>query len=246
MSAVNLLIENLFLGDNFDESKKYDECICLHDENLNVKIYKILCNDTNLLDLIEFVFDSITNKKSVFVFGSDIEIYIFSISFLRRWNKYSLEKSTEYIKSTIFFGKKLKVPLVAENQLKRYEPAISILVCGARTISYTFDKIIERELKKLPKKSIVYCGTNRGIDERTREICKKLNIENEVFSFEEDENIKSLHLNFIYAFHEDIKNSHHTMKILFEGYRNKVDTYVFDLKSKEKFEGNKFIYVEYI
>jgi hypothetical protein len=216
-----------------------------HPSHNNIFKYPILKNDGKLFELIEFVFENLVNKKNIYIVGKDIEIYIFSVTFLRRWNKYSLEKSIEYIKSTIFLGKKLKIPLYVENQLKRYEPAISVLVCGARNLSYTFDKIIERELKKLPKKSIVYCGKSRGIDERTSELCKKLNIENEVFSFEDDD-IKCLNLDMIYAFHEEIKNSQHTMKILHEGYHNKIEVYVFDLKSKEKFEGNKFIYVEYI
>lgn len=245
---VNFSEENkgLCVSNSFENQYNFNVNISLDgDLQKDIIVFSIIKNDEKLFELVEFVFDNLTKKNNVLVVGKNIQIYVFSCCFTRRWNKYSLEKSIEYIKSTVFFERKIKIPLYVEKQLQRYNPPLCILVCGARDISRCFDKIIEREIKKLPKRSIVYCGKNKGVDEKTREICKKLNIECEVFLFEDDD-LKYLSFDFVYAFHEEIEKSRHTMKIIRLAYNHKIESYIFDLKHKEKFEGNKFIYVEYI
>src|SRR5690606_2586708 len=141
--------------------------------------FSIKNNDVILFDCIEFVFDLITTKKTIYVFGNKKSMCVFIFCFFRRWNKYPFEKSLEMTKVfyTIKYNTKLEFNRFEIEQLHRYNPPISILVCGDKNATREFDCIIEKEITSLPKKSIVFYGLSKKIDKKVIEVCKKLGID---------------------------------------------------------------------
>ena len=260
------LKKNICIGETFKQNYEFDSIININPEVENKllpnKVYNFIIknNDSILFDCIEFVVELVICQKSIFIIGCGKNIYIFIMCFLRRWNKYTFQKSldlTEVFYKLKFPSSKLKFNRFELNQLQRYEPPLSVFMYGDGGAHREYDSIIELELKKLPKKSIIYIGTFKGVTKgvcsRIKELSKKLEIELEEIPITEDliercngdldlatfirnKNILDSGVDVVLVFHPDIEHSSKTLKMAKEARNKKIDVYTFDLKIKEKYE----------
>lgn len=228
------------MSNNDDIKHKFEIYINLSPESLNfsekyIYIFSIKNNDLILFNCIEFIFNLVVTKKTVFVFGNKKTVHIFICCFLRRWYKYSFQKSLEM--TEVFYMVKYNSKLNFNNfeirQIERYNPPVVILICGDKDTSREFDLILEKEIRCLPKKSMVYIGDCGGICKRTVEICKRLNIEYEIISLSAD-SIFSNGVEMILAFHEDIEFSKNLFSLIKIAKEKNIDVFLFDLKNKQK------------
>ena len=138
--------------------------------------------------------------------------------------------------------------------ISRYKPPVKVIISGDRNSSFSFRSTIKMELKHLPKGSLVIHGDCKGIDKLAGKIASEMNIEVKKFPISGKEwklyglragpmrNKKMLDEipDMVYAFHPDIEHSKGTKDMILQSYNLNIPVYIFDGKTKIKYEGQRF------
>lgn len=196
--------------------------------------FSIKNNDVILFDCIEFVFDLITTKKMVFVFGNKKSLHMFIFCMFRRWHKYPYQKSLDMagVCYTLKHNSKLQFNKFEIAQLQRYNPPITIFVCGDKNATREFDSIIEKEITILPKKSIVFYECSKKINKKIASVCTRLGIDHENIGTSD---IDFTGIELIYVFHEDLEYDDDIYRgIIKKAQSINIPVFLFDGKSKEE------------
>lgn len=219
----------------------------------NIDISSISSRDRNLYSRLELVVDYLEKDKKIYIYGNDEEIQTFIVCFFIRYNRWGIRRSIRH--SNLLFLSKEKRNETAKpdmDQISRYRRPLTVITCGDRDSRCEYRPVIKRALKNLPPNSTVVHGGCRGIDIESAKIAKKIGLKVISYPISEKEwrtlgraagpvrNRRMLETkpDMVLAFHPDVTHSKGTKNMMITAHSEGIPVYLYDLKSKKKFEGD--------
>lgn len=219
----------------------------------------MISRDKEFFDLIEKVYSLFCKRHIIYVHchAGHGRAGLFATCFLMRHYKWEAGKALD-VNQLLYLSRKrnFKRPspgsLWQINQIRRYCPPKTIIITGDRESANSFQKIIYRVLKDLPKGSVIIHGACKGVDTISGKIASELGFKVIEYPIKGSmlleygraagtiRNRKMLEEkpDAVFAFHPDIIHSKGTKDMIMAAHLQNFPVYIYDLKDIVKFEGD--------